>query len=97
MPKGYWIANMTVTDPVAYDRYKAANGAPLARHGGRFLVRGGTQEIADGAAFARTVVIEFPSLEAARACYADPEYKAAKALRKDASEGNLVIVEGYDG
>ena len=44
-----------------------------------------------------SVVIEFPSYEAALACYDDPDYQAAKAIREGVAEGRLVIVEGYDG
>jgi uncharacterized protein (DUF1330 family) len=53
--------------------------------------------VKEGASRARTVVIEFPSLEAARACYDSPEYQAAKALRAGASEGHLIIVPGWEG
>jgi uncharacterized protein (DUF1330 family) len=53
--------------------------------------------VVEGAARARTVVIEFPSLEQARACYASPEYQAAKALRDPVATGDLVIIEGYGG
>lgn len=96
MPRGYWIVNNRVADPAAYEAYKAANAAPLARHGGRFLVRAGAQEIREGAGNPRTVVIEFPSYAAARACYDDPDYQAAVRLRAAAAEGLFVIVEGYD-
>ncbi len=98
MPKGYWIAHGIVKDAAAYDAYRAANGPVFAEYGARFLVRGGPQEVVEGDAKPRTVVIEFPTIEAARACYASDGYKAAKALRDDPaiSVSDLVIVEGYD-
>lgn len=96
MPKAYWIAHVDVADPDGYERYKAANAAPFAKYGARFVVRGGAQQVREGAARARTVVIEFPDLAAAHACYDSPEYQAAKTLRDDISQGDLVIVEGYD-
>ena len=96
MAKGYWIAHGRVDDPAAYDLYRAANAAPLAAHGGRFMVRGGTQEVREGTAKPRTVVIEFPSLADALACYDSAEYQAAIRLREGISESDLVIVEGYD-
>ena len=96
MPKGYWIANNIVHDADTYEKYKAANAAPFARYEARFLVRGGTQETMEGTMFPRTVVIEFPSYEAAKACYEDPEYQAAKDIRAPISDGNLLIIEGYD-
>ena len=97
MTKGYWIAHGRVDDPERYDLYRAANAAPLAEHGGRFLVRGGPQEVREGDAKPRTVVIEFPSYAAARACYDSDAYQAALRLRQGISEIDLVIVEGWAG
>lgn len=97
MAKGYWIAHGRVDDPAAYDLYRAANAAPLAAHGGRFLVRGGARELVEGEAKPRTVVIEFPSYQAALDCYRSDGYRAAVALRRGISESDLVICEGYDG
>lgn len=97
MAKGYWIAQVDVTDPERYRDYIAANAAAFEKYGGRFLVRGGAAEAVEGAARSRIVVIEFPSFEAAKACYASPEYATAKAIRDAASTGDLVIVEGWSG
>ena len=97
MAKGYWIAHVDVTDDEQYKAYVAANAAPLAKYGARFLVRGGRFERVEGAGRARNVVIEFPSYDAAVECYRSPEYRRALALRLPASTGDVVIVEGYDG
>ena len=74
MAKAYWVAHVDVRDPDAYEGYRRANAAAFAKYGARFLVRGGAHEIREGMARARTVVVEFPGLEAARACYDRPEY-----------------------
>jgi len=95
--KGYWIGHVDVPDPEAYKPYMVANQAPFGQFGGRYLVRGGFQEIVEGKAGARTVVLEFPSYDAALACYRSPEYQAAKRLREGEATLDLVIVEGYDG
>jgi uncharacterized protein (DUF1330 family) len=97
MPKGYWIANNLVHDPKVYESYKSANAEVFRRHGARFLVRAGEQVVVEGEARPRTVVLEFPSYEAALACYEDPAYKAAKDVRARASVSTLIIVEGYEG
>jgi len=98
MPKAYWIAHVDVADPEAYKLYIAANAEAFAKYHGRFLVRGGTHEVIEGSLKGRHVVIEFPDLAAARACYASPEYARAKALRDaPVSVGDFVIIEGYDG
>ena len=80
------------------NKYRAANGPVFAKFGARFLVRGGDQKVAEGDAKPRTVILEFPSYEDAKACYESNDYRAAKALRALASvsESDLVIVEGYD-
>ncbi len=96
MPKGYWIAHGIVHDAEAYEHYRQANGPVFAEYGAKFLVRAGAQLVAEGAAKPRTVVIEFPTIEAAHACYASAGYQAAKELRAGASDSDLVIVEGYD-
>lgn len=92
--KAYWIAHVTVTDPEAYTGYQALVPAAFAAHGARFLARGGAHEVLEGPALDRHVVIEFPSLAAARACYHSPEYQAAKARRDGAAMAHVVIVEG---
>ena len=97
MPKGYWIAHVTVDGHEVYERYKAANAGPFAEYGARFLVRAGAQTVAEGEARARTVVIEFPTIEAAHACFASDAYQAAKAIRDPIATSDLVIVEGYEG
>jgi uncharacterized protein (DUF1330 family) len=95
--KGYWIGHVDVTDPEGYKAYTAANAAPFGKFGGRFLVRGGTREVVEGKVRGRTVVLEFPSYEAALGCYRSPDYQAAKRLRDGKGELDLLIVEGYDG
>jgi uncharacterized protein (DUF1330 family) len=97
MPKGYWIAHITVNDMEAYQAYRNVVHGILSAHGGRFIIRGGAQSVVEGAVRPRTVVIEFPSLQAAKTCYESPEYQAAKALRAKASDADLCIIEGWDG
>lgn len=98
MPKGYWIARVDVDDLQRYrDEYVQANGAVFARHGARFLVRGGRFEAPEGSSRSRQVVLEFPSHEAALACYHSPEYQRLVQVRSAFSRCDLVIVEGHDG
>ena len=97
MAKGYWVAHIDVSNPDGYKAYVAANAEPLKKYGAKFLVRGGQFEAPEGSHRARNVVLEFPSYEAALACYNSPEYQRAIALRKPHSAGDVVIIEGYDG
>ncbi len=97
MPKGFWIAHVDVTDQDAYVAgYIAEAKDTLASFGAEFLVRGGQRQVAEGAARARTVVIQFPSYQAALDCYASAGYQAAKDKRDLIATGDLVIIEGYD-
>ena len=94
--KAYWIAHVTVTDPEAYTGYQALAPAAFAAHGARFLARGGAHEVMEGPVLDRHVVIEFPSLQAAQACYRSAEYQAARARRDGAAVAHVVIVEGLE-
>jgi len=98
MAKGYWIAHVKVANPDRYKDYVAANALAFRKYNAKFIVRGGKFERRAGAEIGeRHVVIEFESYEVARACYDSPEYKAAAAIRDEASEANVIIIEGYDG
>jgi uncharacterized protein (DUF1330 family) len=94
MPKAYWIAHVTVSNPDQYKLY--AECAPLAfkKYGAVILARGGRSGQMEGEGQPRNVVIEFPSYDDAVACYNSPEYQSAKVKRKGAGEANIVIVEG---
>ena len=97
MAKGYWIARLAIGDQDAYDRYRARNGAAIARFGGRFLVRGGPFRVGKGEGRQHNVLIEFPSLEAAQHCFDSPEYQAALEHLKETGPGDFIIIGGYDG
>ena len=94
---GYVVAQISVTDPEAYPRYVAMVGPVVERFGGAFLVRGGRSESHEGEPpGSRTVVIRFPSYEAARNWYHSEEYAEAKAMRRAASTSVQTIVEGVE-
>lgn len=97
MAKGYWIARVDVHDPETYKNYLASNQVAFAKFGGRYVVRGAAFETVEGTARSRNVVIEFPDLATARACYDSPEYQKGVPFRKASAEADLIIIEGYDG
>lgn len=91
----YLIARVSVRDPVAYSQYSVRTPAIIAQYGGRLVVRGGQMETLEGEEGGeRVVVVEFPSMEAARAFYHSAEYQEAKALRTPVSDANFIIVQG---
>jgi uncharacterized protein (DUF1330 family) len=92
--KGYWIAQVTVSNPDQYRHYAESAPQAFARYNARILARGGRCTQLEGAGRPRNVVIEFDSYDDAIACYNSPEYQAAKARRDGAGEADIVIVEG---
>lgn len=90
----YWITHVSVSDEASYGEYARRAGPAIARHGGTFLARGGRHKQLEGRDRPRNVLVRFDTLEAAEACYNSPEYQEALSFAKDASERDLVIVEG---
>jgi uncharacterized protein (DUF1330 family) len=96
----YVVVQVRVTDPAKYDRYRPVAAAAIAKHGGRYIVRGGASETLEGQDATppfRRVVVEFPSMDAARRFWTSAEYAEAKAIRAGAGEMLAVLCEGYAG
>jgi len=94
MPKGYWIVRIDVSDPETYKSYVAHATPAYQKYGAKFLIRGGKCEAVEGPGRGRNVVIEFDSYDRAIACYRSPEYQAAAEIRRKASLGEILVVEG---
>jgi uncharacterized protein (DUF1330 family) len=91
----YFIINISVKDTAGFEAYRQAVPATIAQYGGRYLVRGGKHETLEGTwQPTRLVVLEFPSVEAARRWYASEEYQRIKPLRLQHAAGDMVLVEG---
>jgi uncharacterized protein (DUF1330 family) len=89
------LIDIDVTDPARYEAYKRLSGPAAEKHGGRFVVRGGAVTPLEGAwSPTRLVVLEFPSVAAARTWYDSPEYAEARRARAGAADFRAVIVEG---
>jgi uncharacterized protein (DUF1330 family) len=92
---GYVVVNVEVLDAEAYRAYQLQVPATVERHAGRFIIRGGQAETLEGTPPHRLVVIEFPSVEQARAWYDSPEYQAILPIRAAHSRiGFFSIVAG---
>lgn len=98
--KGYALFQIEVTD---HERFGAEYVPPtmetIEAHGGRVLVSAGAPEVLEGEwAYNRTVVVEFPTVEDARAWYDDETYREATEVRHETTGAeNVVIVPGVSG
>ena len=92
----YIIADIEVHDPDRYAEYVRRAPAFIEKHSGRYIVRGGPAESIEGDWRPhRLIVIEFPSMENAKAFLADPDYRAVAEIRWSTSTTNLTVAEGY--
>ena len=91
----YLIVDVEVTDPVGYEEYRRGIPATLEPYGGRYVVRGGPFEVLEGDwQPKRVVVLEFPSVERAKAWYSSAEYQQILPLRERHARSSMVLVEG---
>jgi uncharacterized protein (DUF1330 family) len=95
----YWLARSKVNDAEGYKRYTDLVPEILNKYGGKPLSRGGKYQVMEGPEyFNRFIVVEFPTMEDAVACFESEEYQAAAAFRRDGSgEVENVIVDATSG
>ena len=97
MPKAYVILTERVHDDDGYREYMERSAAPARQYRARPLVVDDAPEVLEGTWHGpRTVVMEFESVDAARAWYRSPEYQAVIGLRHAAVETNAVLVAGFE-
>lgn len=89
------IVDIEVTDPEGYEEYKKLSPPAVAAYGGKFVARGGRTEVLEGDWKPnRLVILQFESVEKAKAWLDSPEYSKAKSLRHQYARSNMVVVEG---
>ena len=91
----YFIVDNEVTDPAGFEEYRTQVPGTVEKYGGKFLVRGGQTEYLEGDwRPKRIVVVEFESLDKARAFHQSPEYAEAMKIRQRTSVSSVLIVQG---
>ena len=91
----YVLAEIEITQPEGYKAYTSAVPATIAQYGGRFLTRGGAVEVLEGEwPQRRRVIIEFPSMDAAKQWWNSSEYAGPKQMRRANSTGRLLLLDG---
>ena len=97
MAAGFVIAQIDVTDPELYKDYVAGVGATVEKFGGVYIARGGEAETVEGEIPGqRSVIIQFPTYQAAQDWYHSPDYAEVRKIRQAASTGAMTIVEGLE-
>jgi uncharacterized protein (DUF1330 family) len=93
--KAYWVATYrSVSNPDAVAAYAKLAGPAIAAAGGRVLARGMPSLLYEAGLQQRTVLIEFESVEQARAAHDSPAYQEALALLAGGAERDIRIIEG---
>ena len=94
----YFIVDVDVHDQQGIEAYRKGVPATVAKHGGRFLVRGGAWSRLEGQwEPKRLVILEFPSMEQAKRWYESDDYRGLKALRLKTARTDVILVEGAEG
>jgi uncharacterized protein (DUF1330 family) len=89
------ISEIEDVNSALIDQYRATAQVAIATHGGRYILRGGAFETVEGAwAPKQIVIVEFPTMEQARAWYRSADYAQALKLRQRALRRRLIFVEG---
>ncbi len=91
----YLVVDIEVTDPAKFEEYKKLAPAAIAKFGGRYLIRGGAYETVEGDwKPQRVTVVEFESMEKAKAFYDSPQYQLAVKAREGAANMKMLLVQG---
>ena len=94
MTPGYVVAEVDVTDPATFAKYSAKAPGTIAQYGGEYVIRAGKFDSIEGDAPKRFVVIQFDSVEKAKAWEDSPEYNAIKPIRHSSAKSRVFIIEG---
>lgn len=94
MTKAYWVARIDIRDAERYKDYVSGANPAFKQYGANFIARGGVAQAVEGQGRARNVIIEFATMQHALDCFHSPEYQAAAAIRREAADGEIIIIEG---
>jgi len=95
LPPGYMIANYTIKDQAIFQKYMQEAGSLAGKYGGKVIVFNLNATAVEGKPKSVMAIAEFPSLADAERFYRSPEYTAAKKYRIAATDGFVVITEGF--
>ncbi len=91
----YVIIDIDITDPIGYEEYKNLASPTLAVYGGKYIARGGHTEVLEGTWQPnRVVILQFDSIEKAKAWLNSPEYKEPRKIRLRTAKTNMIVTQG---
>ncbi len=96
MAKGYLMANIRVTDAEKFQQFSGMAAPVIAAFGGKVLAKGPGAHRLEGNLEGTVMMIEFESKAQAEAFYFSEDYQAAKAVRDECADTDLMIIEGFD-
>jgi uncharacterized protein (DUF1330 family) len=91
---GYVVAEVDVTDPATFKEYAEKTPGTVTASGGHYIIRGGKSVSIEGEPPKRFVVIQFESVEKAKAWEDSPAYEAVKPIRHSSAKSRVFIIEG---
>jgi len=94
MAPGYVIAEVDVTNPATFKEYAEKTPGTIAAFNGHYVIRGGKSVSIEGEPPKRFVVIQFDSVEKAKAWEDSPAYDAIKPIRHSSAKSRVFIIEG---
>ena len=92
----YMIVDVNIHDVDAYEIYKSQVTPIIKKFGGEYLVRGGAHEVLENDLWSptRMAMVRFPDKKSALDFIHSDEYAPVKKMRRDNSDGTVLIVEG---
>ena len=91
----YFIANITVDQPLIYQKYLDGCDEVFARYHGEYLAVDANPEVVEGEwAYSRVVVIRFPNREEWTRWYESPEYQELLTHRLAGARCDTILVTG---
>ena len=94
MSKGYLVANIRVNDQEAFKKFSETAVPLITKYGGKILARGPHADRHEGDVSGVVTLLEFESKEAVEKFYFSDDYQAAKAIRDQGCDTDLMIIEG---
>ena len=94
MSKGYVVANIRVRDQEKFQQFSGMAGPAIQKYGGKVLARDAVADRLEGDVDGIVMMIEFESKDAANTFYHSEEYQAAKTVREECADTDLMIAEG---